>query len=135
METFATLINRKMLLPSMRSNYVGVDMHFLSTILASELMTVRVDDAWYLARYPDVVPAIGRGLCVGAADHYMRHGYYEHRLPREILVNEDWYLRVHEDVRRAVAGKDYASGQHHFDEVGFREGRLPYPGFSLDERT
>ena len=135
METFATLINRKVLLPSMRSNYVGVDMHFLSVILASELVAIRVDEAWYLARYPDVVSAIDQGLCVGASDHYVRHGYYEHRLPREVRVSEDWYLRKHEDVRRAVAAKDFSSGQHHFDEVGFREGRLPYPGFSLDGRA
>ena len=132
METFATLINRKVLLPSQKTNYIGVEMHFLSVVLADRLRAIRIDDEWYLRRYPDVVAAIRKGLCTDAADHYVLHGFYEHRLPREILVREHWYLDQHEDVRRAVASRDFSSGQHHFEEVGFREGRLPYDNFSLN---
>ena len=135
METFATLVNRKILLPSQKTNYVGVEMHFLSLLLADRLHSVPIDEEWYLWRYPDVVSAIRTGVCSNAADHYVRHGYYEHRLPREISVDESWYLTQHEDVRRAVAGRDFLSGQQHFDEVGYREGRPPYPGFSLDCAT
>ena len=132
METFATLVNKKVLLPSQKTTYIGVEMHFLSVILADRLKTVVVDEAWYLRRYPDVVPAIRKGVCSSAADHYVHHGFYEGRLPRQFLVHEEWYLTQHEDVRRAVSGKDFISGQHHFEEIGYREGRPPYPDFALD---
>ncbi len=131
METFATLVNRKILLPSQKTNYIGVEMSFFSMVLADRIRNIRVDEEWYLNRYPDILGAISLGVCASASDHYVMHGFYEHRLPREIRVNEAWYLNQHEDVRRAVASKDFVSGQHHFDEVGFREGRHPYADFSL----
>ncbi len=131
MDSFATLVNRKILMPSQKMNYIGVEMNFLSMVMADRVRSVRVDERWYLTRYPDIVGAIRDGVCASATDHYVMHGFYEHRLPREIRVDEAWYLNQHEDVRRAVASKDFVSGQHHFDDVGFREGRHPYPNFSL----
>lgn len=134
MDTFATLVQRRILLPSLKTNYVGVEMHYLAVVMADQLRRIPIDQDWYLRRYPDVLSAIRDGSCADAADHYVRHGYYEHRLPREFRVDEPWYLEQHEDVRRAVRCRDYNSAQQHFDEVGFGEGRLPYANFSLAEQ-
>lgn len=131
METFAALVNRRVLVPSQKTNYVAIEMNFLSTVLASRIGKIEVDESWYLERYPDIVGAIARGACASARDHYVMHGFYEHRLPHQITVDEDWYLDQHDDVRRAVSSREFASGQQHFDDIGFREGRLPYAGFSL----
>ncbi len=88
---------------------------------------VKVDDAWYLNRYPDVADGIAKGIVTSAADHFVQDGYFEGRLPFEVAVDESWYLRRYPDVAEGVERGDFTSGQHHFDELGYMEGRDPFP--------
>lgn len=94
-------------------------------------MCIKLDEGWYLDAYPDVRDAVERGLVANARHHYVRYGYYEHRLPFSVTVDEAWYLDAYRDVRDAIALGDIKSAQAHFVTRGFREGRLPYPNFRL----
>lgn len=120
-----------MVVPSANSNYMAVDQHLFFELAMAFVGEIAFDADWYLATYPDLQDAIAAGSVASAHHHYVRFGYYEHRLPRKILVDEAWYLDVHKDVREAISRRHYASGQEHFQVSGYREGRLPYPGFVL----
>lgn len=129
---YATLINRKLIVPSSRKPFVAVDEHFVTQLLMPRLEKIQVDEAWYLETYPDVGDAIQRGVVPGAKAHYCQYGYFEHRMPHRILVDEPWYLAEYPDVREGVVvSKDFDSGQDHFERLGYKEGRFPYRGFEL----
>jgi hypothetical protein len=96
------------------------------------LQKINVDEAWYIQAYPDVRDAIQKGIVPDAKSHYYRFGYFEHRMPYQIVVDEPWYQAQYPDVRAAIVGRHFASGQAHFDLLGFREGRFPYANFRLD---
>ena len=134
MEPLSALINRKLMLPSQKTNYIAVEMHYLSQVLKSQVGEVSVDEVWYKTRYPDVIDPLKGGKLSNASEHYSMHGYYEHRMPYKILVNENWYLKEYGDIATAVEIGTFASGQMHFDELGYREGRIPYPCFRLKLR-
>jgi hypothetical protein len=129
--SFATLINRKILVPSPRTQYVAVEKDHLVDFLKPVLRTIYVDSDWYLLNNPDIVDAIDRGMVSDAADHYVSSGYYEHRMPYEVEVQDDWYLEQYPDVNEAVVRGTFASGREHYYVTGFKEGRLPYANFSL----
>jgi hypothetical protein len=135
MEPLSAMINRKLMLPSQKTNYIAVETHYLSQLLKKQISDVFVDERWYVSRYPDVVGALTGGDLSTASDHYSMHGYYEHRMPYQILVDEKWYLAQYEDIAVAVKSGTFASGQVHFDELGYREGRIPYPHFRLKHRS
>ncbi len=130
-ESYATLINRRLLLPSQRTSYIAVEPHYLLRCLRPDIVRIHVDETWYCRQYPDVVEALAEGKIASAREHYERFGYLEHRIPYRIEVHEEWYLAQYDDIRRAVAGGEFASGQQHFIEVGYREGRFPHPNFRL----
>ena len=46
-ETYATLLNRKIVLPSSTSNYVAIDRDYWIASLAARLAEVDLDPAWY----------------------------------------------------------------------------------------
>ena len=129
--TYASLINEKAIIPPGTSPYFGVKDHFFQACMADRLARVRVDEAWYLAAYPDVGEAIAAGTVPDGRTHFVMFGYYEHRMPYAIDVDEAWYLRVHPDVHKAVQRRHFASAQDHFNRFGYREGRLPHANFSL----
>jgi hypothetical protein len=131
MESYAALINRKILLPSQKVNYIGVEMHFLAQALKKEVEKIYVDENWYLDKYLDIGAAVKAGKVKSACEHYQLFGFYEHRMPYEILVDEAWYLEQYVDIKRAVDAQTYSSGQHHFEELGYKEGRIPFAHFSL----
>lgn len=131
MPTYASLINRKLVVPSSRKPFLAVDEHFLAQLLRPQLEKVFVDESWYLGAYPDVSEAIKHGVVPGAKAHFCLFGYYEHRMPHKITVDETWYLQEYPDVRDGVASKHFASGQEHFELLGYREGRFPFPGFEF----
>lgn len=130
---YGSLLGRKMVVPSTRTGYIAVDQFLFFELMARRLVDVPVDDAWYLATYPDIREAIATGAVSNAAHHYARFGYFEHRMPRNIVVDPVWYIEAHPDVGEAIARKIYNSAQHHYEIAGFREGRLPYAGFNLFE--
>ncbi len=131
--TYASLLNRQLVIPSTKQPFIAVDKHFLLDLMMPLLERVRVDEEWYLKTYRDVQAAIRGGLVPDAKAHFCRFGYYEHRMPHRISVDESWYLAEYPDVREAVAARTFPSGQAHFEELGYKEGRFPYAGFRFDE--
>ena len=129
--TYGRLLATKHVVPSARTGYVAVDRFLFVSLMAASLADVEVDEAWYLMAYPDIGAAIASGAITSVQQHYVNFGYFEHRLPHEILVDDAWYLQAHPDVKDAIAAKLYASAQEHYMAAGFREGRLPYAGFDL----
>jgi hypothetical protein len=129
--SFATLINKKVLVPSTRTQYIAVDKNYLVDLLKPVLRRIHVDEAWYLQSNPDVVQAIDASLVNSGADHYVNFGYYEHRMPYEINVDEAWYLAQYPDVADAVSKGVIGAARDHFYAAGFKEGRIPYAGFSF----
>ena len=130
--TYATLINRKLVVPSSKKPFVAVDEHFMALLLMPRLERIEVDEEWYLNAYSDVVAAIERGVVPNAKAHYCKYGYFENRMPHRILVDEAWYLAEYPDVRSGVVdSKDFESGQDHFERLGYKEGRFPYRDFQL----
>ncbi len=129
--TYAALLDAKLILHSKASPYFAVDQHFFFDCFALVLADVYFDEAWYLASYPDIGDAVRTGKVASAWHHYIRFGFYEHRLPYKIEVDEAWYLRTYPDVKTGIERRLHESGQAHFEAVGYREGRLPHPGFKL----
>jgi len=130
-DPFATLVTKKLLLPSHKTKYVAVHMGFLVDMMRHRVAQIYIDEIWYLERNPDVRDAVREGAVKDGREHFVTRGFYEHRLPYEIRVDEAWYLGAYEDVRAAVHAKLFASGQAHFESLGYREGRLPFAGFHL----
>jgi hypothetical protein len=130
-ETYATLLNKKYIVPSQKTPYVAVDRAYFATVLAPSLSGVYVDEEWYLSHSPDVAEAIARGDFASARDHFAKVGFYEHRMPYEIDVDEEWYLENYPDIATAVGKGVFASGRAHFYELGYREGRFPHANFML----
>lgn len=131
MDTFAGLLNKKLCVKTTNVSYMAVEYNFFVNLIGDMVRRVVVDEDWYMRRYPDVREAIASGTYTDATGHYIRHGYFENRLPYAIQVDEPWYLNTYEDIGEAVRTGVFDTGQGHFEEVGFREGRLPYPNFSL----
>jgi hypothetical protein len=132
--TFADLSNAKIVMLSPKPPYYIVEKYFLQTCLRALTERIPFDEQWYLAKYPDVAGAIRHGKVQDAHEHYVQHGYFEHRMPFRISVNTPWYLNQNPDVRDAVAQRHFSSAQEHFELIGYREGRLPFEGFSLHSR-
>ena len=130
-DTYATLLNKKLVVPSLKTSYMAIDRNYFVTVLAPCLSGVHVDEAWYLSHSPDVADAIKRGEFASAKDHYAKVGFYEHRMPYEIDVDETWYLENYPDVATAVETGVFTSGRAHFYQLGYREGRIPHPHFML----
>jgi hypothetical protein len=131
--TYATLINRKLLLPSSKKPFLAVDEHFLAQLLKPRIEKIHVDEDWYLRTYSDVSAAIQSGVVPNAKAHYCQYGFYEHRMPHCVMVDENWYLAEYPDVNDGVKSKHFASGQDHFEIFGYREGRYPYQAFELQQ--
>jgi hypothetical protein len=129
---FASLLNEKRVVLSSRSNLVAVDRHLFVAVMVPTLSRIYVDESWYLDRFPDVQDALSKGIVKSAKDHYVRFGYYENRMPYQILVNENWYMEQYPDVGAAVRQEDFVSAQHHFEAIGFSEGRFPFPNFRFE---
>jgi hypothetical protein len=87
------------------------------------LRAIPVDEAWYLAEYPDVAAAIAAGDIRSAQHHFIASGYFEGRLPSPLDLDEVWYLSTYPDVADGIAPGDFQSAQEHFREHGYDEGR------------
>jgi hypothetical protein len=129
--TFAALLNQKIIILAESSDYVAVDQYFFRDCFGPLIDKIQLDDQWYLQKYADVRQAIAKKLVKDAKEHFIRFGYFEHRLPYHIQVEEDWYLEQYPDINKAIEERKFKSGQDHFETVGFREGRIPHPNFDL----
>ena len=131
METYATLLNLRVVIPSSKTSYVAVERDFWRDLFALRLASIDLDEAWYLERYPDIALSVRNGTLRSGRDHYIHAGFQEHRMPYQINVDSDWYLEQYPDIKAAVLNAIFVSAQDHFEESGFREGRFPFPNFSL----
>ena len=131
MLSFGSFVTRRILIPSERTNLVAVDKFFLVSLMKRKVERIHFDEGWYLSKYPDIRQAVEAGKIPSARHHYVADGFYEHRLPYEIIVDAGWYLKQYPDVKAAVDGKQYESAQMHFELSGYREGREPFAEFAL----
>jgi hypothetical protein len=99
----------------------------LIRIIKLLLTGVEIDEAWYLARYPDVSAAIAEGKTASARQHFIDDGYLEGRLPFAMEVDEKWYKHEYSDVAESIRKGIEPSAQAHFLRDGYKEGRLPFP--------
>jgi hypothetical protein len=134
METYAALLNLKVLVPSSTANYIAVESHYWRDLLEIRLASIDVDEAWYLTQYPDVATALKNGVVQSASQHYYSAGYYEHRMPYKIDVDSMWYLKTYVDINDAVRQGVFQSAWDHFERLGYQEGRLPHANFALRKR-
>ena len=130
-ETYAAMLNRKLVIPSAKTHYVAVEKSYWIEFFGLRIAGVDLDEPWYLERYPDVARAIDDNIIKSARQHYCQSGYFEHRIPYPISVEPEWYIEQYPDVREAIENKVFPSAQIHFELIGFKEGRHPYPSFSL----
>jgi hypothetical protein len=134
LETYATLLNLKVIVPSSRASYVAVEKHYWQSAFEVRLSEIDVDETWYLAQNPDVASALEKRVIRDARQHYCQSGYFEHRMPYKIEVQPEWYMTQYPDVREAVKQGAFVSAQDHFEKLGYQEGRHPYPEFALRKR-
>jgi hypothetical protein len=130
-ETYAAMLNRKLVIPSAKTHYVAVEKNYWIQFFGQRIASINIDEAWYLQRYPDVAKAIDEKVLETATQHYCQSGYFEHRMPYYISVDPDWYMEQYSDVREAIGNKVFPSAQAHFELIGFKEGRHPFPNFAL----
>jgi hypothetical protein len=128
--SMATLKNQG-LLAQEGDTHFRIERNLLVAIMGATLSKIKFDEAWYLSKYPDVKDAVKRGKVTSGREHYLLHGYFEHRMPTAILVNEKWYLEAYKDVAEAIRAGIYKNAQAHFDIAGFSEGRLPFANFKF----
>jgi len=104
---------------------------FRQLLVTSLRATNFFDERYYLQANPDVQESLRKREIQSAAEHYYETGYFEGRMPKEILVDERFYLEQNSDVAEAIRRGIVDNAQKHFDAAGFREGRLPHKDFSL----
>ena len=129
--TYAALINNKVTIISSTTPYFAVEQHFFYNLMEQYVGRIYVDEDWYLETYPDIRDAISAGAQVGAAEHFRRFGYYEHRMPYKIMVDETWYIEAYPDVKSGIDIGHFPTAQAHFELLGYKEGRFPYANFAL----
>ena len=103
----------------------------LRAIVEAASKTIEFDEAWYLKKNEDVAEAVRLGVVRNGHDHYIRFGFNENRLPRQINVDEAFYCSQNADVAKAIKDGVFISGQAHFDQSGYAEGRLPFADYKL----
>ena len=91
----------------------------------------RSHEYFYLASYPDVQAAIGRGEFSSGLDHYKKHGMSEGRHFEYTGSSEDFdevfYLMTYPDAAMAVSKGEFKSGAEHFVKIGSKRGYGPNP--------
>jgi hypothetical protein len=107
---------------SSRANMAAEDVVRLVQAL---LVGIDVDEAWYLEQNEDVANGIMEGKLISAKQHFIDHGYFEGRVPFQMMVDEAWYLAKNPDVAEQVEQGTFVSAQAHFEASGYFEGRLP----------
>lgn len=108
-----------------------VSADWLESMLQIVARQVKVDEEYYVSRYPDVAAAINMGKFKSASHHYETFGFIENRQPYVIAVDSDYYLSSNPDIKEGADGEQELSAQIHFEKFGWKEGRLPTRDFSL----
>jgi hypothetical protein len=104
---------------------VNISYDEILEIIRSFLLAIPVDEVWYLNKYSDVAKAIAEGRYKSAKHHFIDEGYFEGRLPGNIVVDQNWYLAKYPDVAEGLAKGTIKSINEHYRDHGYGEGRLP----------
>jgi hypothetical protein len=124
---FRELKTRLSVIPTRGRLRVDVQQNDFLDLIRRLLKAVPVDERWYRTAYPDVAEAIANATVASAADHYIKLGYVDGRLPFEIAVDEKWYVSRYVHVRAELNRGAATSAQDHFMRMGYREGCRPTP--------
>ena len=98
----------------------------LYSMIRALLVSVPVDEEWYISTYPDVAQAIQDGAIKSAKEHFLSNGYFEGRLPAPLIVDEEFYVSEYPDVAESLELGEITSAQEHFELHGCAEGRQPF---------
>jgi hypothetical protein len=99
----------------------------LRAVVQTALVSVEVDEQWYLQQYPDVREGIRDGTSISATEHYRNCGFFEGRLPARPDVDEEWYKATNADVAAGIREGRYRDATSHYITSGYLEGRQPRP--------
>ena len=93
--------------------------------LGAHRMRAAFDEAFYLARYPDVRESVGAGGYASGRDHYLMEGYAEGR--EAFALDRAWYCRAYPLAAIEVGQGDFANLHEHYVAVGRDRGYVPLP--------
>jgi hypothetical protein len=106
------------------SENITIPVEFFKLLLSAIALSENVDEARYLAEYPDVAQ-VTTEPGPQALLHFARSGYFEGR--RTFAENFDaaFYLGTNPDVARAIARGEETSAEDHYFTWGRNELRAP----------
>jgi hypothetical protein len=70
----------------------------IQRMIRTLLIGMDFDEAWYLARNPDIADAVKAGIFKCGKEHFLSDGYFEGRQPFPIDVDAEWYLSRYPEV-------------------------------------
>jgi hypothetical protein len=88
--------------------------------------SIPVDQEFYFAKHPDIEQAWKSGEIASAAHHFVEHGFYEGRLPCNVVIDEDDYLQRYPDVAEGLETGLIESATDHWIRFGRFEKRTAY---------
>lgn len=121
----AMRINRERLESTSR---VAIDARLLRALLQVAVGGQPFDEAFYLAKYPDIAAAHAKGEILDLRRHFIETGYFEGRAGAPTDVDEEYYTRAYRDVGAAVVRGEVNSATEHYLRTGAAEGRVPSSG-------
>src|SRR4051812_45991431 len=71
--------------------------------------SIPVDEKFYFSKYPDIYEAARAGEISSAAQHFVEHGFYEGRLPCDVVIDEEAYLARYPDIVDGIQAGDIES--------------------------
>ena len=104
---------------------ISIPRRLLARLLDLYVSLWDFDEAWYLARNPDVADAVAAGKFVSGWDHFRSVGYWEGRWGNQPVVDTEWYVETYPDIAQAMLEGTVTSPTDHFEKFGYAEGRLP----------
>jgi hypothetical protein len=93
--------------------------------LRLEAMLELFDEAFYVNANSDVANGVRAGWLASGRDHYIRHGFKEHRTP--FALDPAWYSAQYPLAAMEVARGDYGDFIHHYVAAGKQQGCRPMP--------
>ena len=132
-EPFSSLVAKGFIEGDSDSAFLKVSRSVLIGLLRPLLETIRFDEDYYRKSNPDLAAAERNGQIISLHDHYLEHGYFEHRLPCRVEVDAEFYADAYPDVGEAILAGRVLGPEWHFQTFGFREGRLPQRGWRFED--
>lgn len=104
---------------------VTLPLELFKLLLSAIALSEEVDEAKYLAAYPDVAKALREETGFPPLLHFARHGYFEGRRTFAEAFDADYYLKSNPDVARSIERGEFASAEAHYFACGRGELRAP----------